>query len=91
MADEFIKGLGIFTASGLAWMVSAAWYRTGSFESTQQLVEPITVSGPNLFNAIGIQLMEVFFWFALLGPLAFWVLIPAARRAKAAMDDRRAQ
>ena len=43
MADEFIKGLGIFTGAGLIWMVLAGWYRTPSFESTPQLVAPLTV------------------------------------------------
>lgn len=91
MADEFIKGFGIFTAASLAWIVLAGWYRTSSFESTQQLVEPVTVEGPGLFNAIGIVLMDIFFWFAILGPLTFWILIPAFRRGREAMDERRAR
>ena len=40
MADEFMKGLGIFTGAGLAWLVLASWYRTPSFGSTEQLVAP---------------------------------------------------
>ena len=44
MADEFIKGLSIFTGAGLAWMVLAGWYRTPSFESEQQLVAPVELS-----------------------------------------------
>lgn len=84
MADEFIKGLGIFTGAGLAWVVLAGWYRTPGFESTQQLVAPVVVSpeSADLLNTLAITLMDVFFWFALLGPLAFWVLIPALRRAR---------
>jgi hypothetical protein len=91
MADEFIKGLGIFTGAGLAWMVLAGWYRTGSFESTQQLVEPVTIAEgeANLFNTLGIALMDVFFWFALVGALTFWVLIPAGRQTRRAIESRR--
>jgi hypothetical protein len=91
MADEFIKGLGIVTAGGLAWMVLASWYRTPSFESTIQLVAPLTVdpSSTSVFNAMGILLMDVLLWFSLLGALMFWVVIPAAKRAGEAIEDRR--
>lgn len=91
MADEFIKGLSIFTGAGLAWMVLAGWYRTTAFESTQQLVAPITVNpqSTNMFNALGVALMDVVFWLALLGPLAFWVLVPAGRQARKAIENRR--
>lgn len=88
MADEFIKGLGIFTGASLAWLVLASWYRTESFEATNQLVGPVTVAGDNFFNGIGVALMNVMFWFALLGALTFWVLIPGWRQAKSAMEDR---
>ncbi|MFB6131327.1 MAG: hypothetical protein ABEJ28_10960 [Salinigranum sp.] len=91
MADEFIKGLGIFTGSGLAWMVLAGWYRTSSFESSKQLVEPIAVHGGNMFNSLGVMLMSVFFWLALLGPLAFWVVIPAIHQAREAYQNRNAE
>ncbi|MGM0592025.1 MAG: DUF7314 family protein [Halobacteriota archaeon] len=89
MADEFIKGLGIFTGAGLAWVVLAGWYRTSSFESTKQLVEPVTIQGGDLFNTIGITTMEVMFWFALLGPLAFWVILPAINQVRTAIRERR--
>jgi hypothetical protein len=81
MADEFIKGLGLFTGAGLAWMVLAGWYRTPSFESPRQLIaappEPNTV-----FDAVGIFLNDVFFWTAILGALTFWVLIPALNQVR---------
>ncbi|MFB6195702.1 MAG: hypothetical protein ABEI80_05995 [Haloplanus sp.] len=91
MADEFIKGLGIFTGAGLGWVVLASWYRTPSFESTQQLVAPISPNpaSANLFNLMAIELMNVLFWFAVFGPLAFWVLLPAVREARSAIEDRR--
>jgi hypothetical protein len=91
MADEFIKGLGIFTGGGLAWMVLASWYRTSSFESTQQLVEPVTIEGADLYNSLGVALMDIFFWFTVLGALTFWVFIPAGRQAREAIENRRAQ
>lgn len=91
MADEFIKGLGILTGAGLAWMILAGWYRTSSFESTQQLIEPVQVESPTVFDTIGVVLLDAFLWFALLGALTYWVLIPAGRQAKRALDDRRAQ
>ncbi|WP_318566747.1 DUF7314 family protein [Salinigranum marinum] len=91
MADEFIKGLGIFTGGGLAWLVLASWYRTTSFESTQQLVAPVSDGGMDLYNSLGVALMDVFFWFTLIGALTFWVLIPAGRQARKAIENRRAQ
>ncbi|MDS0298151.1 hypothetical protein NDI76_05305 [Halogeometricum sp. S1BR25-6] len=90
MADEFIKGLGIFTAAGLGWMVLAGWYRTSSFESSKQLIEPAS-GGGTLFDAMGIALMDALLYFALLGALTFWVLIPAGRQARSAVRDRRSQ
>ncbi|SFR41096.1 hypothetical protein SAMN04487947_1094 [Halogeometricum rufum] len=89
MADEFIKGLGIFTAAGLGWMVLAGWYRTSSFETSRQLIEPVT-SGGTLFDSIGVLLMDGLFWFALLGALTFWVLIPVFRQTREALRERRA-
>jgi hypothetical protein len=91
MADEFIKGLGIFTTGGLGWMVLAGWYRTPSFESTQQLVAPIVLDTANadVFNLAGILLMQVLFWFTIIGALTFWVVIPAAKQARESLDDRR--
>ena len=89
MADEFIKGLGILTGAGLAWMVLASWYRTSSFESTEQLIEPLQSGATEgIFNLIGITLMDAFLWFALLGTLTFWVLIPAGRQVMDALEER---
>lgn len=90
MADEFAKGAGIFTAGGLIWMVLAGWYRTSSFESTQQLIAPLTVdpASTGLLNALAVTLLEVVFWFTILGTLTFWVVIPAARQARQWVADR---
>lgn len=81
MADEFIKGLGLFCGAGLAWMVLAGWYRTPSFESPRQLIAAPPEPG-NVFDAIGIFLNDVFLWTAILGALTFWVLIPAFRQLR---------
>jgi hypothetical protein len=91
MADEFIKGLGIFTGAGLGWVVLAGWYRTPGFESTKQLISPASPSPANadLFNFLAIGLMDTLFWFAILGPLAFWVVLPAIREASDAVENRR--
>ncbi|MFA1610502.1 DUF7314 family protein [Halobellus rubicundus] len=89
MADEFVKGLGIFTSAGLAWMVLAGWYRTPSFESSQQLVAPLSLGdSATMFDTLGVLLMDVFFWFAIIGALTFWVGIPAVRQAREAIEDR---
>lgn len=62
MADEFIKGLGIFTAGGLGWVVLAGWYRTSSFESSQQLVEPVSLSdSATLFDTLSVLTMDMLF------------------------------
>jgi len=34
--------------------------------------------------------MDVLFWFAILGPLAFWVVLPAVRQVRKAMENRNA-
>lgn len=83
MADEFMKGFGILTSAGLAWMVLAGWYQTHSFESTRQLIEAPSEPA-NVFDAIGIFLTDVMLWTALLGALTFWILIPASRQAREA-------
>ena len=92
MADEFIKGLGIFTGAGLGWLVLAGWYRTPGFESTRQLVSPVSPdpASADMFNLLAIGLMDTLLWFAILGPLAFWVVLPAIRQARKAMDERQA-
>ncbi|MFO7833135.1 MAG: hypothetical protein R6V31_03550 [Halohasta sp.] len=88
MADEFIKGFGILTGAGLVWMVLAGWYQTPSFFMTNQLIAPPPEPG-NVFDAISIFLIDIFLWTAILGALTFWLLIPAAREAADALEERR--
>jgi len=80
MADEFATGLGILTGSGLVWMTLAGWYNTPTFES-KQLITPAPES-LDLYGQIAVVLREAAFWFAVLGALTFWVVIPAARTAR---------
>jgi hypothetical protein len=89
MADEFMKGFGIFSGASLAWMVLAGWYRTGSFSSTRQLIEA-PPEPSNVFDTIGIFLNDVFFWMAIIGPLTFWILIPAIREARSSFAGEQA-
>ncbi|WP_266076761.1 DUF7314 family protein [Haladaptatus caseinilyticus] len=82
MADEFAKGLGIATTAGLAWMVLSGWYTTPGFEETQLLGE--IPGGLDMYGNLAIMLREVFFWFAILAMLFFWVLIPGMRQLRQA-------
>lgn len=90
MADEFAKGAGIFTGGGLLWMVLAGWYRTPSFESTNQLIAPLVVdpASADILNLLAINLLEIIFWFTILGTLTFWVGIPAIRQTREWFADR---
>jgi hypothetical protein len=88
MADEFAKGLAIFMGGGLAWLTLAGWYRTPSFEgSGVQLVAPAPEAN-TIYDEIGIALMDVFAWFAVLGALTFWVVIPAVDEAREVWSER---
>jgi hypothetical protein len=86
MADEFAKGLGIAVTAGLGWMVLAGWYNTPSFEGQQLLApNPENVEG---YSQLALILKEALFWFAVLGALTFWVVIPAINEARNAWADR---
>jgi hypothetical protein len=85
MADEFAKGLGILTGSGLVWMTLAGWYNTPSFEA-KQLISPAP-ENLDLYGQIAVVVRDAALWFAILGALTFWVAIPAAREARSYFDD----
>ena len=87
MADEFAKGLFLLTGRLLAWMVLSGWYTTESFEEGQLIAE-VTVSQIDIYATIALTLRDALFWFMILGALTFWVLIPAAREARAAWANR---
>ncbi|SDF94179.1 DUF7314 family protein [Halorientalis regularis] len=86
MADEFAKGLGILTTAGLAWMVLAGWYTTASFAEGQLLAPP--PSDPGVYASIGLFLKDALFWFAVLGALTFWVVVPLVEQAREAWAER---
>lgn len=88
MADEFAKGLAVFSGAGLAWLTLAGWYRTPSFEGEGvQLVAPAPEPS-TIYGQIGIVLMDVMAWFAVIGALTFWVVIPAVEEARKAYAER---
>jgi len=78
MADEFAKGLGALMVGGLGWIVLSGWYTTPSFESTQLVGAP--PANPDVYGQMALFAREVLFWFAIVGALVFWVVIPAINR-----------
>ena len=89
MADEFAKGFAIFSGSAMLWMILAGWYRTSTFEGPQ-FTEPVP-EDPSTYEALGIMLMDGLFWFMILGPITFWLLIPAYKEARAVYAARKAE
>lgn len=86
MSDEFIKGFGILTTAGLFWFIVSAWFNTESFGGTQ-LIAP-NPDDVGLYAQILIGIKDVAFWFAILGALTFWVVIPAVREGRRAYEAR---
>lgn len=86
MADEFIKGLVIFSGAGLAWMVLAGWFRTPSFEGPQ-LFGP-RPEDPDMLVSWALMLADVFFWVAIFGAVTFWFVIPLAREGYSYWETR---
>jgi hypothetical protein len=85
MADEFAKGFGIFVTAGFGWMVLAGWFNTPSFDSVQ-LLSP----NPENVGALGslaLVLKDALFWFAILGALTFWVIIPLIEQTREALAE----
>ena len=78
MADEFAKGFGVLTVAGLGWMVLSGWYTTPGFEDAQLVGAPPT--NVDAYGQVALLLRETLFWFAVVGALVFWVLIPAINR-----------
>lgn len=86
MADEFVKGLAVFSGAGLVWLVLSGWFRTPSFVD-EQLFGP-DPENPDLLVELALNLADVMFWVAIVGALAFWVVLPASREAYAFMQER---
>lgn len=85
MADEFAKGLGILTVAGLGWMVLSGWYTTASFEEGQLFAAP--PENPDFYGQLSLFLRDALWWFAIIGALTFWVVIPAVRELREAYAD----
>jgi len=83
-----VKGLGILMTAGLGWMIVAGWYLTPSFEGAQLLGE--WPEDPDLYAQIALTIGDGLFWFAILGALTFWIVIPAGRKVREELDQRRA-
>jgi len=86
MADEFAKGFGILMTAGLGWMIVAGWYKTPGFEDTQLLGEP--PSDPDIYAQIALTIGDALFWFAILGAVTFWVVLPAFDELTDYLDER---
>jgi hypothetical protein len=41
----------------------------------------------NIYGQLAILLKDVLFWFAILGALTFWVVIPAVEEARRALSE----
>jgi hypothetical protein len=85
MADEFAKGFGIFVTAGLGWMILAGWYNTPGFEEAQLTAANPEVAG--VYGQLALLLKDALFWFAVLGALTFWVVIPAFEQARRALGE----
>lgn len=86
MADEFAKGLGVLSGAGLIWLSLAGNYRTPSFAGPQ-LTAPVP-ENLTAFQEIGVLVMNATFWFMVLGTIAFWLVIPAARAGREYLAER---
>jgi hypothetical protein len=86
MSDEFAKGLAALCGGLFGWMILSGWYTTEGFESNQ-LIAP-RPTDVDIYGTLALTLREALFWFAIFGAVTFWVLIPAARQARAAWEDR---
>lgn len=84
MADEFAKGFGILTVAGLGWMILSGWYTTPGFEDTQLIGEP--PASLDAFGELALVTREALFWFAVIGALTFWVVIPGIRQLRNALE-----
>ena len=86
MADEFAKGLGILTGAGLVWMAISSWLTTEAFDGTQLVAPPPEDLGT--YGELALLVREVAFWFAILGAITFWVIIPAGRQLRSTLEER---
>ncbi len=86
MADEFIKGLTLFTLGGLGWITFGGWYRTPSYYEIDQLFAP-PQGVESAYDEIGVLAGDAFLWLMIIGPIVFWVLLPAGRQLRESMAN----
>lgn len=87
MSDEFAKGLGILTVAGFGWMILAGWYNTPSFDGAQLLGPDPSPETLGTYGQLAILLKDALFWFAIIGALTFWVIIPIVEEARRALAE----
>ena len=87
MTDEFAKGLGILTVAGFGWIVLAGWYNTPSFEGAQLLGPNPAAETLGTYDQLALLLKDALFWFAILGALTFWVVIPMIEQVRQARAE----
>ena len=86
MADEFMKGFALFAVGGLGWITFGGWYRTPTYYEVSQLVNP--PSGvESVYDEVALFAGDAFFWLMILGPLIFWVLVPASRELRKSLAE----
>ena len=87
MTDEFAKGLGILITAGFGWLILAGWYNTPSFEGAQLFGPNPAPSALGTYDQLAILLKDALFWFAILGAITFWVVIPLIEQARQALAE----
>ena len=88
MADEFIKGLSALMIGGLGWMTVAGWYRTPSFEGAQLTGEAPPADALTVYDQVALFMGDAFFWFAIIGALTFWLVLPLVEEGRRAWAER---
>jgi hypothetical protein len=86
MADEFAKGLGILVTAGFGWLVIAGWYNTPDFETQLSAANP-SAEALGTYGQLAVVLKDALFWFAILGAITFWIVIPAVEQARTAFGE----
>ena len=87
MSDEFAKGFGILVTAGVAWMILAGWYNTPAFEGAQLTGENPAPEALGTYGELAILLKDALFWFAILGALTFWVVVPLIEEFRTALAE----
>lgn len=87
MADEFAKGFGILVTSMLGWLIIASSYNTPGFEATQLIAPNPDPATLGVYEQLLVLMKDALFWFAIIGALTFWVVIPVLEQAREARSE----